>query len=326
MKLPALSIDILAAVIALVQCESFEGAARELGITVSAMYKRVRAAEKALGCGLFRSTSAGIQPTSEGRIFHGDAVRAVEQATLAEQKIKALNDLNANRVLIGHSTDLPPKLLGFILRLAPSISWKLRIEHTSGTTPALVRRVLHGSLHAAFGELVVPPASLIIRQILEEPLVVCLPKQHQLATRSMIRPEDLDGERVIAVSRESVPAHHEEIESVLVDFGARIRIVADAYSAREALVMTEQQMGICFLPASLATSSSVVKKPMSVKALTRKSGLYVRDDNRHNAISAIVDLVLGEFAAAESQSRMPQQPIELGDSVEVPTRKSPRIV
>lgn len=307
MKLPALSIEILAAVIALVQCESFERAARELGITVSAMYKRVRAAERALGCHLFRSTSTGIEPTSEGRIFHGDAVRAVEQATLAEQKIRALTDLNANLVLIGHSTELPPKLLGFILRLAPNSPWKLRIEHTSGTTPALVQRVLHGSLHVALGESVAPPPSLIIRQILEEPLVVCLPKQHQLATHSIIRPEDLDGERVIAISRESMPAHHEEIESVLLEFGARIRIVADAYGAREALVMTDQQMGICFLPASLAISSSIVTKPMSVKALTRKSGLYLRDDNRHDAIGAVVDLVLRGFSAAESQNRTPHQ-------------------
>ena len=147
-------------------------------------------------------------------------------------------------------------------------------------------------LHATFGDLSVTHPALLSRQLFEEPVVVCIPKGHSLAVKAVIHPQDLDGEPLIAVSREPAPAQHEEIKELFENFGVPLNIVADAFGPPDALIMVEQKIGICLLEASAVIRPMVVAKPLSVKVLTRKSGLYVREDNRHPSLNTFVDLVL----------------------------------
>ena len=292
MKLPSLSIDTLAAFIALSRHKNLELAGRELSVSASAVHKRLRVAERALGCRLFHVSNEGLMPTKEGQVLYLDALRIMEQASLAEEKVRAVRELLQRNILVGHSTYLAPHLLSFVMRLRDNASGKLRIEHRSGLTPALVQQVNDGILHAAFGELIEAPRSLLVRQLFEEPLVVCLPKEHRLAGRHVIRPQELDGEPTIAVSREYLPQQHMEIEDLLDQFGAKTRIVADAFGPAEALVLVAQKIGICFVPESHAANPLATARPLSIRTLTRKSGLYVRDDSRHQAVTTLIDLTV----------------------------------
>jgi DNA-binding transcriptional LysR family regulator len=291
MRIPALTIDILVAVIALAQNKSLESAGEELSLSASAVHKRVRAAENILGQKLFKGTEEGMLLTSGGQLFYPEAVRAVEQTMLTEEKTKAYIGRKEGQILVGHSTFLPPRLLAFVMGLNHE-SAGIRVEHLPGLTRTLAKQVIDGILDAAFGDLSVTHPALLSRRLFEEPLVVCLPKGHRLAVNPVIRPQDLDGEPMISVSRDPAPTHHEEIQEFFVDFGVNLNIVADAFGPPEALILVEQRIGICLLEASAAMSQMAVARPLSVNALTRKSGLYVREDNRRPGLNAFVDLVL----------------------------------
>jgi DNA-binding transcriptional LysR family regulator len=292
MRIPALTIDILVAVIALAQNKSLESAGEELSLSASAVHKRVRAAENILGQKLFKGTEEGLLLTSGGQLFYPEAVRAVEQTLLTEEKTRAYISRKEGRILVGHSTFLPPRLLAFVMGLNHEKEAGIRVEHFPGLTRTLAKQVVDGTLDAAFGDLSVTHPALLSRRLFEEPLVVCLPKGHRLAVNPVIRPQDLDGEPMIAVSRDPAPTHHEEIQEFFVDFGVNLNIVADAFGPPEALILVEQRIGICLLEASAVISPLVVARPLSVKVLTRKSGLYVREDNRKPSLNAFVDLVL----------------------------------
>lgn len=296
MRIPSLTIDVLVAVIALVERRTFESAGEELSLSASAVHKRVRMAENLLGQRLFIGTDEGLLLTKEGQVFYPDAVRTVEQALLAEEKMKSFAKLNAGRLLVGHSTFLPPKLLGFVMRLNDDLPAEMRIEHFPGLTASLAKRVVDGTLHAAFGDLSVAHPALLSHQLLEEPLVVCMPKSHALAVKPLIRFQDLNDVPLIAVAREPSPAQHQEIEEHFEGSGVRLNIVADAFGPPEALNMVEQNMGICLLGASAAKSPSIIAKPLSIRTLTRKMGLYVREDNRHPALNEFINLVLRKIA------------------------------
>lgn len=311
MRIPSLTIDVLVAVVALVERRTYESAGEELSLSASAVHKRVRIAENLLGQRLFIGTDEGMLLTKEGQLFYPDAARTVEQALLAEEKMKSFVELNAGRLLVGHSTFLPPKLLGFVMRLDDDIPAELRIEHFPGLTASLTKRVVDGTLHAAFGELSVVHPALLSRQLLEEPVVVCMSKSHPLALKPLIRFQDLDDVPLIAVSREPSPAQHVEIEEHFEGSGVRLNIVADAFGPPEALNMVEQNMGICLLGASAAKSSLVIAKPLSIRTLTRKMGLYVRDDNRHPALNEFVNIVLRKIAQGRDQDH-PRTPSRRG--------------
>jgi DNA-binding transcriptional LysR family regulator len=300
-----LTIDVLVAVIALVERRTFELAGEELSLSASAVHKRIRMAENTLGQRLFMGTSEGMLLTKEGQVFYADAVRTVEQALLAEERVKSLAELNAGRLLVGHSTFLPPKLLGFVMKLADDIPPEMRIEHFPGLTASLAKRVVDGSLHVAFGELSVAHPALLSRQLLEEQVMVCMPKSHPLAVKPLIRFQDLNDVPIIAVAREPSPAQHREIEEHFEGSGVRLKIVADAFGPPEALNMVEQNMGICLLGASAAKSPSTIAKPLSIRTLTRKMGLYVREDNRHPALNEFISLVLRKITQGRDYVRNP---------------------
>jgi DNA-binding transcriptional LysR family regulator len=291
MRIPALTIDLLVAVIALAQQKSYKSAGEELSLTTSAVQKRIRTAERTLGQRLFIGTEEGVTLTPEGQLLYRDGLRAIEQILLTEEKAKALTDLRAGHLRVGHSTYLAPKLLALVMRLNGEKEMGLRIQHLPGLMTVLVKQVVDGTLHAAFGDLSITHSALIARQLFEEPIVVCTPKGHPLAVKAAIRPQDLDGEPVIAVSRDPTPAHHMEIKEFFEDFGVHLDIVADAFAPPEALIMVQQKIGICLLEASAVMHPELVAKPLSVRVLTRKSGLYVREDNRHPALNSFVDLV-----------------------------------
>jgi DNA-binding transcriptional LysR family regulator len=292
MRMPSLTLDVLLAVIALSERKTLDSAAKELSLGVSAVHKRVRTAEKYFGRRLFLGTEAGMMLTEEGRTFCPEAVRTVEQALVAEEKTKACIDLNSGRLLVGHSTYLPPRLLTLVLGIRPEEPRKARVEHFPGVTAQLVKRVVEGTLHAAFTDLSVSHPDLLFRPLMEEPVLVCLSKSHPLATKPFLSPHDLEDIPIVAVSREASPTQHGEIADYFDQFGVRLAVVADAFGPPEAITMVEQHVGVCLLEASAAKGETVVAKQLSVRKLTRKSGVYVREDNRHPLLSAFVEMAI----------------------------------
>jgi DNA-binding transcriptional LysR family regulator len=295
MRIPRITIDMMVAVVALAQKKTMEQAGKDLGLSPSAVYKRVQAASAVLGSPLFLRTENGMALTEAGKRFYPDAVRALEETLLAEDKALSLLELESGHLIVGHSTYLPPRILASILKLRLDDILSFHIEHIPLLTSTAVQRVVDGTIHAGFGYLPVSQPELISYALFEEPVVVCMPSKHPLAAKPSIRPQDIDGEPIIAVGREPLPAMHREIEEFFAGFGVSLRIAADAFGPPEAVTMVEHNMGICILGASAVLKLSVVGKPLTPRKLLRKYGLFVREDNRHPTLKVFVDRVLQEM-------------------------------
>jgi DNA-binding transcriptional LysR family regulator len=168
------------------------------------------------------------------------------------------------------------------------------------TGQALIDQAVANSLlHVGISFLPVTLLELTVQPLLEEPVVLCMKAGHALATKPEIRPEDLDGQPVIAVARQILPAMHEEIAGFFSGFGLELNVVADAYTPLEALSLVEQQVGVCFLCRSLATlGRNIVTKPLFTNVLTRKCGIFYREENVHPLVRKFVALVSERTAQA----------------------------
>jgi DNA-binding transcriptional LysR family regulator len=247
MRQPRVKLDNFLAAITVAEKHDLDIAGSEMGLAPSAVRKQIELAEGVLGVPLFIGRNGHLILTEEEEVFHAEALKSLEYSNLAEEKTMARLALNNHQLLVGHSTHLPPKLIALINRVRIEDAHAIHIQHISGLTSTIVRRVLEGSLHAGIGPLPIFNPDLLIRTISEEPLVVCIPRSHKLASKAVIYPRDLDGEPMIAVSREPWPERHREIEDHFSDFGIDLKVVADAYSALEALSYVEQKMGFCLL-------------------------------------------------------------------------------
>ncbi|MGD0939541.1 MAG: LysR family transcriptional regulator [Terracidiphilus sp.] len=296
MRIPRITIDMMVAVVTLAQKRTMVGAAKALGISPSAVQKRIHAVNRVLSRPLFMRIDNGMALTQAGERFYPDAVKALEETLLAEDKALSLLELESGRLLVGHSTYLPPRVLTAILKLRLDDSPGIQIEHIPLLTSTAVQRVADGTIHAGLGFLPVTEPDLISYVLFEEPVVVCMPSTHPLAAKPWIRPQDIDGEPVIAVAREILPGMHREIEEFFAGFGVSLGIVADAFASPEAVTMVEHKMGLCMVAASAVSRPSVVGRPLTPRTLIRKCGLFVREENRHPTLKAFVDKILHEMS------------------------------
>jgi LysR family transcriptional regulator, benzoate and cis,cis-muconate-responsive activator of ben and cat genes len=304
MRRPKLKLDNLIAILTLAEKRDFNEAARELGLTTSALRKQVEAVENTVGSRLFRRTRDGLALTEDGEVLHPATLKAIEYVLLAEEKIRTYQFLKSHHIHIGHSTYLSPKLIALVNQLSVEDIPNVHITHRSGGTSEVIQQVLQGTLHAGIGLLPIFHPDLLVRPIYEEPLLVCIPSDHKLATRHVIQPEDVEGEPIIAVGRQSLPALHGELEDHFVGFGIDLSVTTDVLSPAEALACVAQRIGICFLSTTSAvTRPGVVVRPVSTRLLTRKSGIFVREDNRAPLIQKLVDEVIRKAATLRPQSK-----------------------
>lgn len=105
MRVPSLTVDMLAAVVALAQKGNLEPAGKELGLSPSAVHKRIKAANQVFGTRLFIGTNDGFELTEVGRTLYSHATLPIEQVLLAEETTR--------QVLIekeSHAGFMPPSL------------------------------------------------------------------------------------------------------------------------------------------------------------------------------------------------------------------------
>jgi len=293
MRRPKVKLDNLIAVMTVAAKHNIDDAASELGLSSSGVRKQIENVENVFGIRLFDSIRGTLNLTPDGEEFHTDAKRGVEQVLLAEEKMFARQAIMSHRLRVGHSTNLPPKLITIIKQISIEDSPSIRIEHQSGLTSTTIQRVKEGSLHAGFGILPIRSSELLVRTIFEEPLVACIPTGHKLAAKPAIYPHDFDSEPMVAVSREPWPERHREIEDHFSGFGIDLHIVADAYSAPEALTYVEQKMGICLLAGtSVVVRAGITVRPLSTRVLMRRCGVFTREDNRSPILQKLVDVAL----------------------------------
>ncbi len=293
MRFPQMSMETLIAVVNTAEQRSILRAGKEIGLSPSAISKRIRAADQIVGSKIFQMTENGLILTKRGETFYFEAIQALEHACRAEEKTKAEVLIERKHLLIGHSTCLAPRLLALLNNIRFDDDPDIHIHHTSGLTLELVQKVLAGTLHAGFGFLPLSHPELFVRQIYEEPLVACLPANHPLATRHMLHIQELIRAPWIAVARDPFPSAHEEIERCLHGYGVQLQIATDAYSPWEAEAYVEHKIGLCLLARSSAVARpGVVIKPVATRILVRKSGVFVREDNRDPLLKKFIDASL----------------------------------
>jgi DNA-binding transcriptional LysR family regulator len=292
MRYPLVDMEGLTAIVALAETSDMAKAGELLHIGPGAVIKRLSKAENELFAKLFRKTKNRVVLTADGRIYCSEASLAIEHAVLAEEKIISARRLRERRLLVGHSAHLPSRLLALLAHLNTESISGMSIEQTGGLDSDIERAVAGSVLHVGISFLPVNVPGLAVQPLLEDSVVLCMKAGHPLATKVEIRPEDLEGQQVIAVARETIPALHEEIAEFFSGFGLELNVVADAYTPSEALCLVEQQIGVCFLARSSAVlGRNVVTKPLFTNVLTRKCGIFYREENAHPMIQRFVALI-----------------------------------
>ncbi|MEJ3749491.1 LysR substrate-binding domain-containing protein [Actinomycetes bacterium KLBMP 9797] len=228
---------------------SITGAARALRYTQSAVSRQIAALEAETGARLFDRLPRGVTLTEEGRclLAHADAV--LDRLATARRDLAVLRGLGAGRLRVGAFPTavaaLVPRALAAFRDAHPGVSLSL----VEGRTPELLDRLTAGDADVAVVS--APPdrpldeSRFVLRHLLDERLLVAVPRTHRLARRRTVRLADLADESFVVGS---ATAEDTLLRATLpAGFQPRIDLVAAEWTGKLGCVAAG--LGVALVPA-----------------------------------------------------------------------------
>ncbi len=276
----------------LAELKIFKTVAEQGGITKAAtalnrvqsnVTTRVKQLEDRVGAKLFHRQGRRLVLSSEGKVLLAYADRMLRLSDEAQAALKGHGPHGVFKLGTLESTAatrLPPVLARYH-RGYPAV----RLELVTGTSGALVDRVLRGEIEAAFVAEPFPEKNLHTQHAFNEELVLITPKDH----RRVIRPQDIDERVVLAFTTGC--SYRRRLEAWL----GRSSIIADrvmeygSYHAITACVAAGG--GIAVVPKSVLRTTGVEGQvavhPLPASIAHAKTMLVWRTGHRSAPLEAL---------------------------------------
>lgn len=241
--------------VAVAEEEHITRAAERLGMQQPPLSQRIRALERELDVQLFRRKARGVELTDAGRVFLENVRATLAQYDRTLESTQRAARGEQGRLCIGVLPTAPfhpfvPSAIRAFRAKFPLVSLTLdeclRVEAIEGLRSermdvAFLRSHLSGS------------QDLVANPLLEEPMVVALPKGHALARRGgeALPLKDLADETFIVYARQLGPAFYEMTMAACLQAGFSPHLGQEAPRVTSALSLVAAGLGISIVPASM---------------------------------------------------------------------------
>ncbi len=147
-----LSMERFIAVVTVAQEGSLERAGKVLSLGRSAVGKYVGIIEREVGTPLFDRHGGRWVLNEEGRLFAPKASQSILYARMGLDLVQSHVKLQTNRLFVGYSTFLHPRLIDVIKHIRfEQRKENVRIEYESWLTGGILNAVLQSEIHVGFG-------------------------------------------------------------------------------------------------------------------------------------------------------------------------------
>jgi len=249
---------------------SFSAAADALGYTQSAVSRQVALVERATGRSLFDRRARGVELTAAGEIVLRRANAALAELQTVGRELDDLDQARSRRIRLGAFSTAMAALIPGGLALLAVREPRLNVMLREGTSERLTDRVVSGRLDLA----VVtarsgPPEGVVFDALIDDPLLVAMPRAHRLAGLARIEPEELREEQWIAGSSDpgstllgtwTTGGWRPQIAFEVRDWTAKIGLVAGGFG-----ITVVPGLSASTLPASVVVAA--IEHPAAVRSV-----------------------------------------------------------
>ncbi len=192
----------LKAFLAIAEAKTFTAGARRVNVTQAAISMQIRQLEDEVGLPLFTRTPRRVIITEAGEYLLERARKILREHDTALSEIAELGGAEHGRLRIGSASAM------FATQQLPGIMQKLRekfpnseLSVSSGTSQALVDKIMHGEIDTAFVSLPVENSSITTDLLFSDEIVAIAHPTHPLANERFISAAALAGEQLILGER-----------------------------------------------------------------------------------------------------------------------------
>lgn len=298
---PVPSLRGLALAVTVAEQGGLGAAARALGMSQPSASGLLAQLEGQLGARLFERGPRGTQPTEAGQRLLPVAETVVRAAGLLQQEARLVRSAEAQELRVAASTTvaehLAPRWLGQVAAGREDLRLVLEVANSMG----VARSVQEGRVELGFVEGSAPDteASLAVRAVGRDRLVVVVPPDHPWACRGEVEPSELAA--MPLVLREPGSGTREILEEAMAlsGLGVRARLVLGSSAAVLAAVRQGQGPGVVseLAAADVTAAGSLVAVGVRGLSLERRLWAIWR---RHARLSSLAQALLASISGEGS--------------------------
>lgn len=250
-------------------------AADRLGLTQPALSRRLQQLEEHLGATLFTRGRKGAELTEAGRIVDMEARHLVARYDQLRQQVRALQRLEGGTVRIGGGATAVTFVLPAAIAEFQADHPEIRFHVTESGSQAVARDVSQGRLELGLVTLPVQARELNVTPLLSDHIVLVARKDHPLAQRTQIKPEELA--ELPFVGFEAGTAVRRIIDETLRRGGVEMNVVMELRSIPAILRMVSTTGYPAFISQLGAGSQEdVVEIPVNGLNIARQLAVVTR--------------------------------------------------
>jgi LysR family transcriptional regulator, hca operon transcriptional activator len=252
----------------------FVAVAEEGSLTVAAqkrlhtaqpsLSRQIHDLERELGVELLIRGPRGIELTASGRVFLDHARVALLQVEAAAEAARRAAQPARGSFAIGFLTGYEMDWLPAVMEMLRAELASTEVVIHSQDSPDLAAGLMRGKIDVAFLRPEKSAPGLKYLLLRRDPLVVLMPRNHALAARTSVRPQDIASETFIGVSAIRAPTLHAVIEDYAKRTGIPLKPDHQAENIAMAISLVASTAGICLVPlyAQNLLPKAVVGRPL----------------------------------------------------------------
>lgn len=305
-----LDLSDLEAFLVLFETGSFVNAAEQLGLSQSALTRRISKLEGVLGAALFERTTRSVRPTLAARRLRPRAQTMLDEAreTLREMRDETAASERHLRAIVTVATvpsALPRVLTPAVRHLAASETGA-RVRILDLLANEVAEAVAERRADFGISSWAAPDEGLAFAPVFEDRVVLAIPPDHPLAReRGAVLWSALEGERLILPSKES--GNRALIDRALAPEGSALHWSYEVSRTSTALELVRAGLGVAPLSLSavpVADGAAVVVRDLAEPAVSRRIGLVERTAGALPAAARRLRDLIAERTAAEATQRL----------------------
>ena len=242
----------------------FRVAAEELRTSQPNLTVQARQFQEQASVRLFRKLRNGqIRPTETGVAFIALAKLLLE---IREEVIEALVAIERGEVTairFGSTPLVDSNLFRGFCRLHKELLPRCPIRPTHGDAGHLIEEIVEGMVDAAIVTLSVAHPDLHIEELRRDKMVVCLRKDHPLASKAALQASDLQGNLTILYHPQHHPAAHVRLLELLGEAGVTIGDYSRASHPSEMQALVKEGYGL-----ALIREGSPLEDGLTIRSIT----------------------------------------------------------
>jgi len=246
-----MELRLIRAFIAAAEDGNISKAAARLNVTQPALSRQIKALEEDLGVALLERGAHSFSLTPAGGLLLREGRSLIERADLLAQRVKS--SAKAQTLRVGYSPSLTAGILSPAMEAFSQLHPKARVELSDLSSLEMVEGLQKGILDVI---VTVPPPKVVPDiawiTVQRQAWRVAVPRQHPLARKTTLTPQDLHEQRLVVYNQREYPDYWAGLSEWFQSHGIQARIASECDGMTSLISAVEAGIGLALVVERIA--------------------------------------------------------------------------